>query len=343
VRLLEHSLSSESINVASSQNKPVAGYAPPLTEGIRFHGFQSLSFPASEIQKITIKQNDEKQIQWQMHVNFMGLTGSTPVLPYHYTEFVLKRLKQKDSTIMDFLDLFNHRSISLFYHASIKYSLPISYERKLNFPVSQGETDNHTQILLSLIGLGTKGLQDRLYTRDESLIFYAGLLTNKLKTVSGLKQIIYNHFSIEISINEFVGQWQELIEDVRTRLPSLDSPRGQNNQLGKTLMLGRRGWFSQGKIRIILGPLSKKQLRTFAPGTDAFKALDEIVRFYINFEHDYDYVMRIRHSDIPDKIVLSKINPPVMGWNTWLATSSEKFVEPTTTVDIPVSAQRLQH
>ena len=107
-------------------------------------------------------------------------------------------------------------------------------------------------------------------------------------------------------------------------------------------MLGRKGWFSQGKIRIILGPLTRKQLHTFAPGTTALKALDEIVKLYINFEHDYDYVMRIRRSDIPERIHLKKNSPPIIGWNTWLSTQSSIPPGAETMVDIPVSAFRLR-
>jgi type VI secretion system protein ImpH len=271
----------------------------------------------------------------------MGLTGSSGVLPYHYSELVLKRLKLKDKSMMDFFDLFNHRLVSLFYQASVKYNLPLAHERKRLTTSTASDSDSHTKILMALIGLGTTGLSRRLYTRDESLIYYSGLFTQKVRTSMGLKLIIYNHFSIPVEIKEFIGQWQELIDDVRTRLPSPACPRGQNNRLGKSVMLGRKGWFAQGKIRIVLGPLTAGQLRTFAPGTATLKALDEIVRLYINFEHDYDYVMRIRRSDIPGTIKLSSRQPSILGWNTWLTPNTGHHGPGHTIVDIPVSARRL--
>ena len=339
VRLLERATANMNMNTAVFSRYPVARFTPPISENVRFHSTQSLSFPGSDISKIAIKKNDTAPSQWRVHVNFMGLTGSSGILPYHYSEFVLKRLKAKDTTFRDFLDVFNHRLISLFYQASVKYSLPLEYERKKLHSTSSAEHDNHTLLLLSLIGMGTRGLQRRLYTRDESLVYYGGLFTKKIRTTSGLKQIIYNHFRIPVEIKEFIGH---LIDDVRTRLPGFECPRGQNNQLGKSVMIGRKGWFSQGKIRIILGPLTSEQLHTFAPGTTTLKALDEIVKLYINFEHDYDYVMRIRRRDIPERILLNKQKPPVMGWNTWLSTHSKDTSVSETMVDIPVSAYRLQ-
>lgn len=342
VRLLERTTMFISVNKTAFSTNPVARFTPPVSENIRFQSKQSLSFAPSDISKISIRKNPETTNQWGMLVNFMGLTGSNGVMPYHYSEFVLKRMRAKDYSMQDFFNLFNHRTISLFYQASVKYNLPLEYERKKLHSTSPFETDNHSKILLSLLGLGTNGLQNRLYTKDESLIYYSGLFTKKLRTTTGLKQIINNHFSIPVEIKEFIGQWQDLIDDVRTRLPGIEAPRGQNNQLGRSVMLGKKGWFSQGKFRIILGPLTRKQLHTFAPGTTTLKALDEIVKLYINFEHDYDYVMRIRRSDIPERILLSSSKPPIMGWNTWLSTTRDTAAANDETVDIPVSAHRLR-
>lgn len=341
VRLLERAAAYHRGNATVYSKNPVARHTPPASEVVRFHSRQSLSFPSSEISGIEEKKSHTGTHQWHLQVNFMGLTGSSGILPYHYSELVLKRLKIKDKSMMNFFDIFNHRLISLFYQASAKYHLALEHERKKLNPSPTSESDCHTKILMALIGLGTNGLANRLYTKDESLIYYSGLFTKKVRTTTGLKQIIFNHFSVPVEIKEFVGQWQELIDDVRTRLPSVACPRGQNSQLGKSVMLGHKGWFAQGKIRIILGPLTHKQLHTFAPGTTTLKALDEIVRLYINFEHDYDYVMRIKRSDIPRTIKLASDASPILGWNTWLSPNLSRSDNNHTIVDIPVSAHRL--
>lgn len=336
VRLLEQAAAGADDDGARAKN-PVARYTPPATEVVRFHTTQSFSFPAAEIGDVDDRQGRAAR-QWHMHVNFMGATGSGGVMPFHYTELVLKRLKLKDRALTEFLDLFNHRLISLFYQASIKYRLPIGYERAAN----QQGADSHTKSLLALIGLGTAGLTRRLSTPDEALLHYAGLLTKKVRSVDGLQQILSRLFSLPVEIREFIGQWQELIDDVRTRLPGPAVPRGQNNQLGKTVMLGRKGWFSQGKIRIVLGTLTKEQMKALAPGMPTLKALDEIVKFYINDEYDHDYVMRIRHRDIPRPIRLMAATPPKLAWDTWLATTVAAPAPDEATVEVPVSARRLR-
>ena len=341
VRLLERSAAYAQSENPKAANRPVARFVPPGTEAIRFHSLQSLSFPASEIVRIS-KPKNAKSDQWHMLVSMMGLTGAMGVLPYHYTELILQRHKMKDESLSHFFDLFNHRSISLFYQAASKYHLPIEYERKKLNPPLNGERDNPTQALLSLIGLGTRNLTDRQYTRDESLLHYSGLLSQKIRTASGLKQMLQSHFNIPVKIQEFIGQWQDLIDDVRTMLPSKTQPAGRNNRLGRSVMLGRKGWFAQGKFRVILGPLNSKQLHSFAPGTSALKALNEMVRFYAGLEYDYDFIIRIKRSDIPDKIQLQKNTPPVIGWNTWLSSKSSQNYRQDETLDITVTASRFR-
>ncbi len=350
VRVLERALKSDGPTQASgerdmSYGNPVARFVPPYSEAIRFATNQSLRFTPSEIAKVTKKKtaaSDSAKFQWHVSVNFMGLTGSQGVLPYHYTELILKRLKIKDESLAKFLDLFNHRTISLFYQSASKYNLPIEYERKKLNPPSFSSRDAQTQVLLSLIGLGTQKLTERQYTSDESLIFYSGLLSQKLRTASGLKQILRRHFDIPVQIEEFVGQWQELIDDVRSKLPSLQLPLGQNSQLGKTTILGKRGWFAQGKIRIILGPLSKKQAQKFAPDTKALYAMNEIVKFYLGMEQEYDFIVRITRSDSLDKAQLDPKKPPIMGWNTWVVSKSKQEYKQNETLDISVSSKQFQ-
>ena len=355
VRVIERSNNYNDM-VETSAIQSVGRFMPPQSECIRFTNRQTLSFPSAEISSIEpLYQDNKENNQWKMELNFIGLTGSNGVLPYHYTETVLKRLKLKDKTMAEFFNLFNHRTASLFFQSSVKYFAPLEYERSrlTNNTSSQknkdqtakpkAKTDDFTQMLLSLIGLGTANLTDRLYTKDESLLRYAGLLSSSIRTASGLKQILESHFDLPVEIKEFVGQWQPLIDDVRTRMPMNGAP-GQNNQLGKTVMLGKKGFFAQGKINIILGPLTAKQLKKFTPKTPHLKALDEFVRLYLGFEHDYSFILRTRRKELPSKVSFSAENKPILGWTSWLSSRSSATEHANTAVDdavvdIPISVR----
>ncbi len=342
VRLLERSSVFEKENTQSKVSvNPVARFTPPSSESVRFKTNQSLAFPSSEVHQLKRVDQSNGSAQWQMVVNLMGLTGSMGILPYHYTELILKRQKQKDETLQHFFDLFNHRTLSLFFQASVKYHLPIQYERNRLHENLKTQQEPQTRALLSLIGMGTQGLNGRMYTRDESLIYYSGLFTQKVRTTTGLKQILRSHFKIPVEIDQFVGQWQDLIDDVRSRLPDFNHPQGRNVCLGRSAMLGKKGWFAQGKIHISLGPLNKQQLAQFAPGTQALKALNELVRLYLGMENDYEFIIRIRKSDIPERVQLGGKQSPVIGWNTWIGIKQLDQDKQNETMDIHVSASRL--
>ncbi|MBL1276972.1 MAG: type VI secretion system baseplate subunit TssG [Ectothiorhodospiraceae bacterium] len=338
VRLVERSAVFDKTHDNPSPHRPIAKYIPPIAEFIRFTANSSLSFPSADIDALHKGTKGTRNNQWTMNVNFIGLTGSAGILPYHYTEMTLQRLKLKDSAMANFFNMFNHRTVSLFYQASCKYNLPLQYESSRLTHQKNNGTDNSTRALLSLIGFGTNNLTNRQYTKDESLIYYAGLFTEKMRTASGLQQILQHHFSIPVDIKEFIGQWQDLIVDMKTRMASGNA--GSNHCLGKTVMLGGRGWFAQGKIQIILGPLSKKQVEKFSPGTNTLKALDEMVRLYLGFEHDYEFIMKIRKIDIPDKPSFAKDNTAILGWNMWLSSKNASSHDPDDIVFIPVSYKR---
>lgn len=343
VRLLERAaVKRQESESATAAVNPVAGFTPPATEPVRFNNRQSLDFPACEIDSLSqITDDGGAMKQWNMVTNIIGLTGAMGVLPYHYTELIFQRQKVKDKTLQQFLDLFNHRIISIYYRASVKYHLALQYERYDLFR-ARTQSSPQTQALLSLIGLGTEGQRDRQYTRDESLLYFAGLFSQKIRTAGNLVQILRSHFKIPVEVNQFIGQWQELIDDVRTRLPDIDNPGGRNAELGRSAMLGKKAWFTQGKIHIILGPLNRQQLNDFAPGTATLKALNELVRMYVGMEIDYEFKIRIFRRDVPEKMKLNIKQPPIIGWNSWLTSKPRSRPGPDETLDISVSASQLR-
>jgi type VI secretion system protein ImpH len=320
VRLLQRA---DHAKQRSVRQKPleIAQYAPSTKEFIRFNTDTRLSFAASEITSIIEpKKRKGKELveQWRLTVAFMGLTGMGGVLPYHYSESILRQLKNKNPSLLEFLELFNHRTISLFYRASTKYKLPVQYE-KGKFGVLKNEKDDFTQSLLSIIGMGTGNTTNRLLTKDESLLRYSGLLSQSVRTSSGLRRMLGEHFGYPITIEEFQGQWQELLPDMRSRLSGKEYPRGCNANLGNNAKLGSKGWFMQGKIRISIGPLNTKEFDTLAPGSRKLAALKELVRFYVGVEQDFEINIMLKRSDLSKPLTLNKENRPIMGWNTWFA------------------------
>ncbi len=320
----------------------VGRFSPPANECIRFKNNQSLSFPNSEIVSIKPpKDNDSNQ--WRVETSFLGLTGSHGVMPYSFTETLLNRLKLKDPSLAEFFDLFNHRIISLFYQASIKYNHALSFERK-KLPSRGNFTHNNdsiTEVLRAITGIATKGLDSQLSIPAESLLYYSGLLSQSVRTASGLKRLLTSYFNVPIQLKEFEGCWQDVMDDYRSRLPDISNKKGQNVCLGKSIMLGKRGWVAQEKIKITIGPLNAEQFIQFAPGGSALKAMNDLILFYIGVDNDFEFTILVNRNATPDKVQLSKKSQPIIGWNTWLTGGKNKKYDSGDTVSISLSSKKL--
>lgn len=293
----------------SPGRKPVGYAGPPSDEAVRFGARQSLSFPASEIQSIVADESG--QTPPDMIVNFMGLTGPLGVLPYCYTELLLERIFRKDYTLRDFLDLFNHRAISLFYRASTKYHFLIDYERN--------PEEGIAQYLSDLTGMGTPALKNRMKITDQIFLFYSGLFNQQPRSACGLEGILHDYFQVPAEIEMFIGQWIRMEPGNLTRLGI------QNSTLGVDFILGERIWDRQSKFRVQLGPLSLAQIRQFFPGSPAFEELVQLIRLYAGIEHDFDVSLVPEIKEASSCQLRSDGEAGArLGWSSWLAMRENK-------------------
>src|SRR5262249_10363085 len=183
----------------------------------------------------------------EMVVAFLGLTGPLGVLPQHYTALLLRRIRARDYALRDFLDLFNHRTISLFYRAWEKYRLPFAYERT-QLDRGRGEVDLCSLCLYCLAGMGTGGLRGRLDIPDEAFLFYSGHFAHWPRSASALGSMLEDYFEIPIQILQAQGQWLNLGKADISLMPGPAFPRGRHNQLGVDMVVGERVWDVQGKF-----------------------------------------------------------------------------------------------
>ena len=102
-----------------------------------------------------------------MTINFMGLIGPLGAMPNYVTELIAGASARKDHTMLEFLNIFNHRLTSFFYQAWEKNHFTVAYERDHSDPL--------TACLYAMIGFGTPGIRDRQPVEDEAFIFYSGL------------------------------------------------------------------------------------------------------------------------------------------------------------------------
>lgn len=297
VRLLER---------LSQGRKPVGRFSAPSKEVVRFGAHVSLGFPASEIQSLE-PGGDGAPL---MRVNFMGLVGPLGVLPLEYTRLVRERLQARDTTMRDFLDIFHHRMISLFYQAWEKYRFFVAWGR--------GERDRVGQHVLDLIGLGTPRLQSRLAVADEALVYYGGLLSQQPRSAAVLQQLLADYFEVPVAIEQFCGVWQPLDAD---SLCHVGEDSGPSELLGMGAVVGDEVWDQHSVVRIELGPLSLDRYLSFLPGGDDHDHLRDLTRLFAETEIDFEVRLILQRDEVPRcELGASGAGAPKLGWVTWSRT-----------------------
>jgi len=248
----------------------------PDNELIRFKAIQHLGFPGHPISNITKSDKENNNYcNVDMTLSFMGLTGPSGVLPQHYSELVLQRVKLKDTGMRDFYDLFNHRIISLFYRAWEKYQFGINLQSNNRFGL-----DPYTQSLSHLAG--GKSAQN---------LYYSGIFNHKIRSVEGLQNILTDITHCEVLIEQFQGKWMYLNEMEQTRLGSRVEPEGQHARLGLGASCGSRVWDINSNIKIILTPKLSTDTQSLLPNGKRSEAAHTFIKAYL--PHNIEYALQL--------------------------------------------------
>ena len=314
VRLLEIIHTPKSDPTAHHQRPLALGHgADPTKEIVHFRSAVKLNFPASDIAKIErtkdIAKREQPKAPAEMTVNFLGLAGCLGALDIPSTELVMRRTSNGDNALRDFLDIFNHRLVSLLYRIRKHHRVGL-------VSTTPGAADDHVaRYLYSLIGMGTPRLQSRMHIRDRALLYYAGILARQPRSMIGLKQILSDYFQVEVEIDQFVGKWCDLEENQWTRI----GESGSNQRLGsETVVLGTRVWDQHASIEIQLGPLGLQEFKSFLPTEWGFGVLCDLVRFYLRDEFDFNIRLILKAAEIP-AVTLNM--EPALSWMSWLGPS----------------------
>jgi predicted component of type VI protein secretion system len=106
---------------------------------------------------------------------------------------------EADRGLRDFLDIFHHRILSLFYRSWEKSHFPVVYERNGRDPITQHVGD--------LVGMAADPPADAPARHRSALRFYAGLLLPQPRSALGLEQLLEGVFDVPVEVEQFVGEW----------------------------------------------------------------------------------------------------------------------------------------
>jgi type VI secretion system protein ImpH len=282
----------------------VGELGPAEKETVRFQGNASLEFPASDIEAIErLPGPANGDARFLVTVNHLGLYGPPSPLPTFYTEDILAD-DPEESVFRAFLDLFNHRFVSLLYRCWRKYRYYIQYE--------PGAKDPFSQWLFALIGLlhpNTREKDDIAWVR---LIPYAGLLSMKARSSFALRSVVSYYFGgIPVRIEEAV------LDRVWIEGSQLNRLGRANSDLGEDCLVGSSVPDLAGKFRAHLGPFDWETFVEFLPDGPHHEVLRDLIAFVVTDRLSYDVVLHVFPAEIPP-LGLAQDSPCRLGWSSWL-------------------------
>lgn len=254
-------------------------------QDLHFGANPDLAFPEGEVASLSPDLDTSSAVQ--VGVNFLQLIGQSGILPLSDLEIILKRIALKDKTLLDFLDIFHHRLISLFYEIGLLGRYYLSYEMDKPHP------------LINLL-YGFSG-QSEKQTAD-FFLYHAGLTNPQTRSLDNLAMILTRCFAVPITCIPFTPEWIPL-------------KKGEMI-LGKT-RLGECLWHIQNQFTLRIGPLTYPELTHFLPDGDRLPLLKEMVLSYVGLEYVACIEILVKNSTLP----LSSLQdpPPLkLGWGLGL-------------------------
>ena len=308
----------EVINATNKRSSPIQISHPdsvnPKIEA-RFVNDYKMNFPVAAITKADQKNNNVMEFT----VSGFGYVGAIGVLPYSYSYIVNLTQSAKNFGLKAFLDIFQNRSVELFYQAGSKYRITVSYDRgKL------GDVDKFKKTLESLIGFGFKNLKDRLKIPDENLLYYSGFFSSTKKTIYALEILLSEELGVNVHIIPFSGRWIKLSLEDQTALV-YSKNNSHFNRLNSDAVAGERVWSVQNFFRIFVGPIDGDRLQHLLPGGDDDFKIQDIVETYCGKEYEYEVQLLLEAKSVPFSQLSSSDDPSKqcrLSQNSWLLAAS---------------------
>lgn len=297
---------------------------------LRFRNSVLLSFPPGQVESIQAEALDVATAEAFNHFAsgntaqhivvtpaFMGLLGICGIMPHHYTERIAMHMQQtRDQGARALFDLCSNRLLAMYFQTWGKYRAMHQLDM---------EGIDGLQPLLAAIGGGVLHPENAEDADDESgsdiVARYAAIYRTRPISGSAVARVLTDHLRVPVTIEQFVGVWSGVAECNQTRLGK------QNCTLGHGVILGKRQWRTDLRIRIHIGPIEKMDFHRFRPIGSARRALSRLLRLFGTGGLEYEVAVHLHPSCVAPMILTSKPNkdaPQYLGWNTFLVSSNSK-------------------
>jgi type VI secretion system protein ImpH len=289
----------------SSDAVRVGGDGPPSGERIRFRHDYDLGFSAGDIVRAEVRALPRSPARvldpavpvFEVTTTFLGLTGTISPLPLYIAEEVLHEDDQKP-VCRDFLDIFHHRLISLFYRTVTKYAP--AREHLTN------RTDSWMKRALYLTGLDPEIQTREAVVHPSVLVRLGPLLAGRGRGPRVIALAIREALGDalepdgQVRIKQFAGGWTEVDEGQRMALGE------NNNVLGVEAILGKRAYDQSGRFSVQIGPLHQHNYRRFLRDGDLLPVVKSMVELTSKDPLDFDVELQLAADAVPSFVISGK-------------------------------------
>ena len=281
---------------ALAKDKPRIGYSFSLRDDlVEFKQPAHLEFASSTV--TSIKPLPERKNGGALAVletYFFGLSGPNGALPYAMTDYIVSRknglthpdrlvegrrdttLNRRDTSLFDFLNIFNHRFLSYYYRSWASSRKTVDYDRP--------EEAKFAGFLGAFSGVKSEASSARTQLHN----YFSGYFSNQSRHPEGLAKMLSDYLGCAVSIEENVGHWIVSDASEQFSLGQLGSTSAPT--LGEGIVLGSKIWDRQLRFDINIGPVSFERFEQFAPtGVESDSELVKQIKYIVSKYTDRIY------------------------------------------------------
>lgn len=292
----------------------------PEDDPLRMRAMVSFGFRPSDMSRINLAPADGGMpVMW---ADFMVLCGARGPMPHFWAELIRSRERLNDSGLRDFLDIFNHRLLALFYRVR-QYHRP-------TLITTRAEDHPFARFLASFSGVAQKAAQacfepeegqaaEDIQLSWTDLIYFSGMLWQRERSMLGLTQFLARFFGMEVGGREMCGSWMRLQEADQTML----TQGRHHNALGRNTVAGSRVYDPQSGFALLIGPVDYKTFADLLPTGTRFASLLGLTRFYIRNAFELRVEVELKAETVHEQRPgLSATGGPQLGWTSWALSRS---------------------
>jgi type VI secretion system protein ImpH len=294
-------------------------------EPVRFRPKGRVGFPGSEVAAVEFDE-ERPEAPPSVRTTFMGLYGVNAAMPSHLIDDIVLR-REGHEKAMAFLDIFNHRVVTLLYRAWLKYHYPVNFRA--------GGTDEVSNYLLCLAGLGIGNAAHKSGLAPSRLLALLGLFSQRTRPAEGLAGVVRHLLDgAQVAVREFYPVWTPVgtPQGLTARSPRRVAAGGTApSGLGDGHVLGSRLLDHSQAVLVTIMPRDTAQTHALLPGEPLHDDLMRFVAVYLGQKADAILCMKIPASNAPQLALTvgpasAGVHRPRLAWTAMISPAARQMV-----------------